>query len=192
MSNCNIETEKHAWSRHHAVIIAEDLRFAKRQQWVITNYVLILFAILVGITTSESIWTKCSWAKDVFEWGIVGLACILALAGVYYILDCHRSIVWSRFKVRRIEKLDPAINDGKCPQATTQNKWTYYLDLVITFIVLIGFGLVIVCIAVLPDQWIPCIVIIACYTACSFGICYYQRKEYKKTALRYLRTKKKA
>jgi hypothetical protein len=98
-----IEPPDHEWARLLYQITIEDINRSKKQQWMITNYVLILFAVILGL--ENKVETVCLEQKL-----YLFIPCILiSLLGIYHVLDNQYNQVRYRKTIVEIRRKYPII-----------------------------------------------------------------------------------
>lgn len=81
-------------------ITTQDLVFFKQQQWSVTNYVLLLYAAVVGLTQlSEIETTSCE------RFVLCVLATVLGISGIVILWKIEKSIAVRRDRLDKIRKL---------------------------------------------------------------------------------------
>lgn len=78
-------------------VLFDELKFAKRQQWTVTNYMLLLLGAILGVGVALKSITSFErhvlWIIEVF---VVG-------AGAYFIIDLQRHMKELRERIQSIE-----------------------------------------------------------------------------------------
>ena len=113
------DTPKPAWSPSIAAIYQEDttqLRFMKQQQWVITNYFLLVLAAIFGIYTTI----------DVYDPYFVGAAVVLFILGavlaIALLLQIQCGMKRSRDRLTKIVEHYIEKPDRECIGLSTREK----------------------------------------------------------------------
>lgn len=67
--------------------IRHEVEFSKRQQWAVTNYVLLLYGAIIGIY--KLLANKTIYLNEIYI--VIFLSIIILIAGSYFILLCQNS-----------------------------------------------------------------------------------------------------
>ena len=111
------------WPPHIAALYQEDttqLRFMKRQQWAITNYLVLILAAIFGIDTA---------ADGHFGWqtcGAVGLVWGAAIAAILLIGRIQHDMKRVRKRLRKIQLKYISDNERKELEIETKKKRLSY------------------------------------------------------------------
>lgn len=75
----------------------DNIRFLKKQQWMVTNYVILLYVTIFGIHNHIDA-TFCE------KYLLLTVAFSILLSGIYLIFKLHKSIVGFRMRLKEIRK----------------------------------------------------------------------------------------
>jgi hypothetical protein len=80
-------------------VFFEEMRFAKKQQWTVTNYLLVLLGALLGVGITLKAFTITNFEKHALA---VLVVCVVA-AGWYFLVDLQRYLKKLRVRIQDIE-----------------------------------------------------------------------------------------
>jgi hypothetical protein len=112
----------------------------KRRQWAVTNYVLLIFAAIIGFANLASgEFDKYLWLPFV----LLLLAFFISSVGIYHLIDMHRVIIEYRYTLRNIMRMSYAkeIIPIK-PHDYKFSKYFFSFTLLFILLILVGFWLV--------------------------------------------------
>ena len=135
MSNGELTTNQHEELRLLYNVTAADLAFFKRQQWVVTNYALLLYAVIVAVGKQLLSAPVAAWEKILL--GI--LAGATAISAGVIVSQLQESI-----KVRRarLEKLRSQFSKEFQEAWAALEKPSDYVVPVLYAVIVIGLGIV--------------------------------------------------
>lgn len=124
------DTEQQEWHLIYQVSV-QDIAFFKGQQWLVTNYGLLLDAAVVGIASLLD-----SSLTQTERRGLTGLVCGIAVSALYMVWSLHKAVTDARTRLetagRRFGRnVCKALDDFKQPGSTRRAEVSILLTAVL-------------------------------------------------------------
>lgn len=142
--------DKAEWARLVYRNQADAIEAVKRRQWAVTNYVLLIFAAIIGYTR---LLTDIGFMPSMI---LLLIALMVSVVGIYHLVDMHCVMVKYRLKAYNIADKYPFLYEIDLI-ASKVNFFKYFIEItcILILILLAGLSLVVLFIYVKGDLESP-------------------------------------
>jgi hypothetical protein len=139
--------ELEEWYRLMYRTYNDGIESVKRRQWAVTNYVLLIFAAIIGfanlfmVRVNDGLLIRPYAFLPLF---LLLIAFLISVAGIYHLTDMHRVITEYRYTFGNIIRMSTYAKQIDPIKSHDLKFWKYFFSftLFFTFLIIVGFLLV--------------------------------------------------